>query len=87
MRVELGLPGLYNVYNAVAAAALATALDVPLPEIAAGLERFVAAFGRFERISVGDRRLLMLLIKNPAGANEAVRTLLEGDAPRLPSSR
>ena len=40
-RVELALPGLYNVYNAVAAAALATALGVPLDEIAAGLERFV----------------------------------------------
>jgi UDP-N-acetylmuramyl tripeptide synthase len=82
-RVELGLPGLYNVYNAVAAAALATALDVPTVEIARGLERFVAAFGRFERIPVGERRLLMLLIKNPAGANEAVRTLLDGGGPRL----
>ena len=56
---------------------------MPLAEIARGLERFVAAFGRFERIAIGDRRLLMLLIKNPAGANEAVRTLLDGDAPRL----
>ncbi len=82
-RVELALPGLYNVYNAAAAAALATALEVPPAEIASGLERFVAAFGRFERIAVGDRRLLMLLIKNPAGANEAVRTLLDGESPRL----
>ena len=82
-RIELLLPGLYNVYNAVAAAALATALDVPLDEVVGGLERFVAAFGRFERIAIGDRRLLMLLIKNPAGANEAVRTLLDGEAPRL----
>jgi UDP-N-acetylmuramyl tripeptide synthase len=82
-RVELLLPGLYNVYNATAAAALATALDVPPAEIATGLGRFVAAFGRFERISLGERRLLMLLVKNPAGANEAVRTLLDGDPPRL----
>ena len=52
-----------------------------LDEIAAGLEAFVAAFGRFERIDVGDKRLLLLLIKNPAGANEAVRTLLDGGAP------
>ena len=83
VRIELGLPGLYNVYNAVAAAALATALDVPLDDVARGLERFVAAFGRFERIPIGDRRLLMLLIKNPAGANEAIRTLLDGASPRL----
>ena len=82
-RVELGLPGLYNVYNATAAAALATALEVPLEEVVGGLERFVAAFGRFERIALGERTLLMLLIKNPAGANEAVRTLLDGDPPRI----
>jgi lipid II isoglutaminyl synthase (glutamine-hydrolysing) len=80
-RVELALPGLYNVYNALAAAALAHALGTPLEEIAAGLEGFRAAFGRFERIATADREVLMLLIKNPAGANEAIRTLLDGGAP------
>ncbi len=82
-RVNLALPGLYNVYNAVAAASLALALGVSLDDAAAGLERFSAAFGRFERIAIGDRRLLMLLIKNPAGANEAIRTVVDGGAPRL----
>jgi UDP-N-acetylmuramyl tripeptide synthase len=82
-QVELALPGLYNVYNALGAAALALALGLPLDEVRAGLGRFSAAFGRFERIPVGDRRLLMLLIKNPAGANEAVRTLVEGGAPSV----
>jgi len=80
-RIELGLPGLYNVYNAVAAAALARTVGAELHEIAAGLERFSAAFGRFERIAVGGKRILLLLIKNPAGANEAVRTLVDGGAP------
>ena len=80
-RVRLRVPGLYNVYNALAAAALARALGATPEEIVVGLERFDAAFGRFERIVVGDRGLLMLLIKNPAGANEAVRTIVDGDAP------
>jgi UDP-N-acetylmuramyl tripeptide synthase len=82
-RVELALPGLYNVYNALGAAALTHALGATLDEIVAGLGRFSAAFGRFERIAVGDKRLLLLLIKNPAGANEAVRTLVEGRAPQV----
>src|SRR5213075_1783604 len=43
-RVELALPGLYNVYNGLGAAALARALGFPLDEIAAGLGRFSAAF-------------------------------------------
>ena len=82
-RIEIALPGLYNVYNAVAAAALARSLGVALDEIAAGLARFSAAFGRFERLAVGDKHVLLLLIKNPAGANEAVRTLVDGGAPRV----
>jgi lipid II isoglutaminyl synthase (glutamine-hydrolysing) len=82
-RVELALPGVYNVYNALAAASLALALDVPLDAIAEGLGRFSAAFGRFERIPVDDKRLLLLLIKNPAGANEAVRTLVDGRPPAV----
>ena len=79
--VRLRVPGLYNVYNALAAASLALSLGAAFDEIVAGIESFTAAFGRFERISVGDRGLLILLIKNPAGANEAVRTIVDGGAP------
>jgi UDP-N-acetylmuramyl tripeptide synthase len=82
-RIELRLPGLYNVYNALAAATLALSLGLSLDDVRDGLARFSAAFGRFERIAIGDRRVLMLLIKNPAGANEAIRTLVEGAAPRV----
>jgi UDP-N-acetylmuramyl tripeptide synthase len=82
-RVQLGVPGLYNVYNALAAAALGRALGASLEEVQSGLQGFSAAFGRFERIAIADRSLLVLLIKNPAGANEVVRTLLTGTPPRL----
>jgi len=82
-RVELQVPGLYNVYNALAAASLARALGASLDAIVGGLQGFSAAFGRFERIQLDERSLLVLLIKNPAGANEVVRTLVSGGAPRL----
>jgi UDP-N-acetylmuramyl tripeptide synthase len=82
-RVRLAVPGLYNVYNALGAASVALALGSSLDDVVAGLERFGAAFGRFERIAVGDKRLLVLLVKNPAGANEAVRTLVAGAPPKL----
>jgi lipid II isoglutaminyl synthase (glutamine-hydrolysing) len=82
-RIELPLPGLYNVYNALGAAALALTLGMSLDDVRDGLARFSAAFGRFERIAIDDRRVLTLLIKNPAGANEAIRTLVEGAAPRV----
>jgi UDP-N-acetylmuramyl tripeptide synthase len=83
--VSLALPGLYNVYNALAAAALASALEVPLETIAAGLSSTRPAFGRAETVALSipgpagaraaTRELRILLIKNPAGANEVLRTL------------
>ena len=82
-RLSLALPGLYNVYNAVAAASLALALGASLDEVEGGFATFRAAFGRFERIPAGDKTVLLLLIKNPAGANEVVRTLVADGGPRL----
>jgi UDP-N-acetylmuramyl tripeptide synthase len=83
VRVELALPGLYNVENALAAAALAVLLGEPLSVIADGLARFRGAFGRFQRLRVGSAELVLLLIKNPAGANEVLRILPAGDATLL----
>ena len=77
-RLHLPLPGLYNIYNALAATSLCLALGTSLDDIVGGLESFRPAFGRLERIDVDGRRVLMLLIKNPAGANEAIRTLDSG---------
>jgi UDP-N-acetylmuramyl tripeptide synthase len=73
--VELPLPGVYNVYNALAAAALTWSLGIALPDVAAGLRAVTAAFGRAETIRIGATELSLLLIKNPAGANEVIRTL------------
>ena len=79
--VALALPGLYNVYNALAAAALATALEVPLRDDrrgpgghAGGLRarRERDAGAPRARGGAGARRrareLRILLVKNPAGA-------------------
>ena len=82
-RIALALPGLYNVYNAIAAASLSLVLGATLDDVADGIGRFRPAFGRFERIPVGDKTVLLLLVKNPAGANEVVRTLTAGGPPRL----
>jgi lipid II isoglutaminyl synthase (glutamine-hydrolysing) len=73
--VKLPLPGLYNVYNALGAAALCLTLGVDLETVVAGLSEVTAAFGRAETIQVGSGELQLLLIKNPAGANEVLRTL------------
>jgi UDP-N-acetylmuramyl tripeptide synthase len=75
MSVRLPLPGLYNVYNALAAAAAAFALGARAEHVRAGLEETAAVFGRVETIPVDGRPVSILLVKNPAGANEVLRTL------------
>lgn len=75
-RVALPLPGLYNVYNALAAIAAGLQLGISAETIAAGLSQLRAAFGRVETIETPAGSLSILLIKNPAGTNEVLRTLL-----------
>jgi lipid II isoglutaminyl synthase (glutamine-hydrolysing) len=84
LELELPLPGLYNVYNALAAIAAALELGVPAATVSGALETMQAAFGRVETIAIDSTRLSILLIKNPAGANEVLRTLLlEAGAEKL----
>jgi UDP-N-acetylmuramyl tripeptide synthase len=75
VELSLPIPGLYNVYNALAALAAAAELGIPLADAAEALGRMQAVFGRVETIEVDERPLSILLIKNPAGANEVLRTL------------
>ena len=80
--VRINLPGLYNVYNALAAATVAAEAGVGLEEVSRGLEEFGGAFGRVERVRVGDREAFLLLIKNPVGFNEILRTFVSSDDAR-----
>jgi UDP-N-acetylmuramyl tripeptide synthase len=75
IELNLPLPGLYNVYNALAAVAAGIELGIEPDRIAAALGSMRAAFGRVETIEVGGVPVSILLIKNPAGANEVLRTL------------
>lgn len=76
-RAELSLrvPGLYNVYNALAAAAGASLLSVEPGVIVSTVSAFSSAFGRMERLEVEGRRVVLALVKNPAGFNEVLRAM------------
>ena len=75
IELRLPLPGLYNVYNALAAATAALSLGVGVERVREGLEGMSAVFGRVERLEVAGRAVSILLVKNPVGANEVLRTL------------
>ena len=75
LTIELPLPGLYNVYNALAATATALELGAAPEQVRAGLEGMRAVFGRVERLRLDGSDVAILLVKNPVGANEVLRTL------------
>jgi UDP-N-acetylmuramyl tripeptide synthase len=82
--VRVPVAGLYNAYNALAALAVARALDIALPTAALALANFRPAFGRLEQVTVDGRELRLILVKNPAGFNAAIGALLETERrPRL----
>jgi UDP-N-acetylmuramyl tripeptide synthase len=74
--LSLGIGGLYNVYNALAAAAAAEALSLPRHALVDALISTDAAFGRQEAFEVEGRRVEIYLGKNPAGLNQVLSTLL-----------
>lgn len=80
--VEINLPGLYNVYNALGAVGCCLMLGLSLAEIKLGLESFHPAFGRMEHIQFPENQALLILVKNPTGFNEVLRTMLIDKEPK-----
>jgi UDP-N-acetylmuramyl tripeptide synthase len=81
--VSVPLPGLFNVYNALAAAAAASQLSVSIEAIRQGLKNYKTLFGRSERITLAGKSVLIQLIKNPAGASQAVRAVVADQQARV----
>jgi lipid II isoglutaminyl synthase (glutamine-hydrolysing) len=82
--IQLPLAGLYNACNALAAAAAASCLGVDPDLIQGAAQQTCGVFGRLERVSIGDRQAVLVLVKNPSGFNEALRLVLSaGDQQRL----
>jgi UDP-N-acetylmuramyl tripeptide synthase len=80
--IVVPLPGLYNVYNALAAITVAQALHIGWEPTVTGIEQFKPAFGRGERVQIEGRTLRLLLAKNPTGMNEVLRTLFSESVSR-----
>lgn len=83
-RIKIDLPGIFNVYNGIAAYGIAKAyfnLDDKLIQL--GFTSSRAAFGRSEKLFYKNRELLMLLIKNPTGLNQIIQTYLLNEPDRL----
>lgn len=75
LTTRINLPGLYNVYNAMAAAACGLALNYSVDTVMRALQSFESGFGRMESISVQDKTIKLILVKNPTGFNQVLNFL------------
>ena len=69
--VRVALPAVYNIYNAAAAIAAVKGLGLPAREAMDALTSVRSSFGRLETFDLHGTRVQMILVKNPAGCNQA----------------
>lgn len=67
--------GAYNIYNALCAFAIAKELGIDDSVIKNSLQKQSSSFGRQEQIKIGNKDIQIILVKNPAGYNQALDTL------------
>lgn len=72
---KINVGGLYNIYNALAAVSVAEYFGVPAEKIAAGFNESKAVFGRQETLEIDGKKVTIVLIKNPVGANQALEMM------------
>lgn len=70
--VRIGLPALYNIYNAAAALTAYSAAGLPMQEILDALADVHSSFGRMEAFCINGVQIRVILVKNPAGCSQAL---------------
>lgn len=73
---EMKLPGVYNVYNALAAISCAKEFGVSTEAIKSALLVFESNNGRMQRFTLKDKKHVVNLVKNPAGVNSTISEIL-----------
>ncbi|MBU3143427.1 Mur ligase family protein [Clostridium sp. CF012] len=68
-------PGTYNIYNALCAYSVAKALGIDDNIIEHALKTVASSFGRQETLNIEGTEVKIILVKNPAGYDEAVNTI------------
>lgn len=79
--VTLSVSGVYNMYNALAAFAVAMRAGIDKETIARGIASQQSRFGRNEMIDVGGTKMQLSLIKNPTGCDQCIDTITLFDKP------
>jgi len=70
LKVSLPLPGIYHIYDFLAAFALGFNLNLEVNKMINSLESYKVAFGRVEKLTINGKKVYIFLIKNPTGASQ-----------------
>ena len=73
--LPMGMPGIYNVYNQLAAVAVAGILGAALQPMPSHLETFEPAFGRMEKVVIEGHTIWLALVKNPVGFTQVLQAV------------
>ena len=73
--IEVSQSGVYNIYNALCAFAITKELGIKDESIIKSLENQDSSFGRQESLNIDGKEVKIILVKNPAGYNQALDTL------------
>lgn len=73
--VNVNLPAMYNIYNAVGAVTAAVEMGLDADTAVKALADFQCGFGRMEQFRLGKAGARMMLVKNPAGCNQVIEFL------------
>ncbi|MDV3429381.1 MAG: Mur ligase family protein [Bacillota bacterium] len=68
-------PGVYNIYNALCAYSAAKLLGIDDDTIFNSLKSQKSKFGRQEDVVVDNKKVRIILVKNPAGYDQAINTI------------
>ncbi|WP_268913284.1 Mur ligase family protein [Lentilactobacillus sp. SPB1-3] len=70
--IKIGIGGVYNIYNALAAYSVGRFMGVSPAQIRKGFEQDERIFGRQEEINVNGKDVTLILVKNPVGLNQVI---------------
>ena len=80
-KFTMNIGGKYNVYNALAAYAVASEMGISVEQMQKAFTYDEKVFGRQETINVDGKDVNIILVKNPVGLNQVIETVLSDKDP------
>jgi UDP-N-acetylmuramyl tripeptide synthase len=82
INIDLQLPGVFNILNALAAVSVCLATGIELDKIPPVLSKIKSSYGRSEHFCYKGHSAYLFLVKNPVGFNHIIQLLNQAHGPK-----